>query len=483
MIGSQIPRIRIEPPRSDTDGDGAAQLMQAYSSPLDDWQKLVVDCWLGTDSNSNYTATSCGISVSRQNGKNFCIEARELYGLLVNGERILHTAHQVRTAKRSFRRLCGIFEDAKKHPELAKMVKSIRYAQGEEAIMLHNGGMIEFCARSRQAARGYDGISLVVFDEAQELLDEQVEAIMATLSASTTGTRQVIYAGTPPYPGCIGEVFRRFRQACITADGNGENLHSAWHEWGIAADDLEGIDLADKKLWYEANPALGVRLTLEFTEEEYRTLSPAGFARERLGFWAKPIEAESRETPAIPEEIWDGCMSQELRPEGKTAYGVKFSADGSEVVLAGAVIPATGSARISLLAREPVSMGLTWLANWLAPRYHQASCVVIDGRNGADLLIDKIRSVWVFKDSVIKPGTGDYIAAVSLLMNELNEQNVTWYAEQEELRDSAITATKRKIGTAWGLGGQNSAPIEACALALWGAKTSKRNPQRKMRLG
>lgn len=96
----------------------------------------------------------------------------------------------------------------KKHPEITDIVKNIRYTNGEECIELDNGGTIEFSARSRQAARGFDGISLVVFDEAQELMDDQVEAIMATLSASATGTRQLIYTGTPPYPNCPGEVFR-----------------------------------------------------------------------------------------------------------------------------------------------------------------------------------------------------------------------------------------------------------------------------------
>lgn len=79
--------------------------------------------------------------------------------------------------------------------------------------------MIEFSARSRQAARVFDGISLVVYDEAQELTDDQVEAIMATLSASATGTRQIIYTGTPPYPGCPGEVFQRRRTVCTTDPG------------------------------------------------------------------------------------------------------------------------------------------------------------------------------------------------------------------------------------------------------------------------
>lgn len=482
--GNQEPRIRIEPPRSGTDGKGAAMLMQEYGVNLDEWQQLVLDAWLGTDHKGNYTAISAAISCPRQNGKNVIIEAREFYGLVINGEHILHTAHMLKTARASFRRLENMFTD-RRHPEITKLVKTIRHGLGEEAIELKNGGIIEFVSRSRQTARGYAGVSLVIYDEAQELTDEQIAAIMSTLSASSTGTRQVIYAGTPPYIGCSGEVFRRYRSSCIAEAGQGKEIKGCWHEWSVPAERLQDIDTGLKDLWYYCNPALGKRLTEEFTEEEYKTLSPDGFARERLGWWAKEIE--EKDALAIDPAVWDKCRSNEPRPDGKTAFGVKFTPDGSEVVLAGAVIPDQGKARITLLKVESTGMGITWLANWLNQRYKQASCVVIDGRNGADVLIEKLRptggGAWAWKYSVIKPGARDVITAASMLINDLNEDAVTWYFEQEELRESAITTTKRKIGMGWGFGGSTSAPVEACALALWGCRTSKRNPKKTMLIG
>ena len=484
MKGSQQPRIRIEPARKDTEGKGAAMLMQAYGVQLDEWQQLVLNAWLGTDGKGKYTTISAGLSVPRQNGKNVIIEAREFYGLVINGEMILHTAHQARTTRKAFRRLVSMFTD-KKHPEIVRLVKQIRQGAGEESIELNNGGSIEFTSRSRQAARGYDGISLVIYDEAQELTDDMIEAIMATLSASKTNTRQSIFCGTPPYIGCTGEVFKRFREACILSDGKGQNVSNAWHEWGIAADTIKDIDTSDKQLWYEANPALGYRLTEEFTAEEFKTLSPDGFARERLGVWFKPSEVTAQE-PAINSKAWEACRTDSPKPEGKTAYGVKFTADGAEVVLAGAVLEGskpTAKARIELIAIQPTGRGVTWLADWINERYKTASCVVIDGRNGADLLIDKIKDTWLQKDSIIKPSAQNVITAASLLISDINEGNVTWYSKQEELNDSALTATKRPISGGFGFGGQTSALIEACSLALWGCRNSRRNPQKHMRIG
>lgn len=477
MTGSQEPRIRIEPEGIvETEGTDAALLMSAYAYELDPWQVNTISCWLGKGEDGSYVTTSAGLAVPRQNGKNVCIEAREFYGMLIHGEKILHTAHQVKTSKRSFRRLERLFTD-KRHPEIMDQVKQIRYTNGEERIELINGGVIEYSARSRQSARGFDGISLVIFDEAQELTDDQIEALLPTLSASATGTRQIIYTGTPPYPGCPGDIFRRRRRACISDNAK----HNAWHEWSVEAGNVDEIAIDDRSLWYMANPALGRHQSEDFMEEELKTMSPDGFARECLGWWAPELEHNIE--MAINAEAWKECMSSEAKPQGKTAFGVKFSADGSEVCLCGSVIPAEGKPRISIIERQPTVLGIQWLADWLNERYGDAACVVIDGRNGVDVLIDKISGTWKAKNSIVKARTSDVIASVGMLVDAVNERGITWYAKHTQLNDSAMSATKRKIGSGWGFGGENSVPIEAAALAYWGARTSRRDPNRKMRIG
>lgn len=476
MIGSQEPRLRIEPNRIESDGEDAVMLMEAYGFKPDVFQASVVDCWLGKGEDGEYNVTTAGLSMPRQNGKNGCLEIREFYGLILNAEKILHTAHQVRTAKKSFRRMVRFFTD-KRNPEICNLVKKIRYTNGEESIELNNGGIIEYSARSRQAARGIDGVSLVVIDEAQELTDDQIESIMATLSASETGIRQILYTGTPPYPQCPGTVFRRRRVVCLNEPGE----HDAWHEWSVAAESLDDINVEDKSLWYMTNPALGTRLTEEFTAEEMRTETEDGFARERLGWWQPRIEM--LQEYALDKDKWEACKSKKKKPEGKTAYGIKFSADGSMVALCGAVKPKDGPSRISLIELRSTARGIGWLADWLNERYKIASCVVIDGRNGVDVLVERIADTWKAKGSIIRPRTKEMIAATSTLTNAINEEAVTWYYHQEALNDSAITSIKRPLGGGWGFGGDNSIPIEAASLALWGVTNSKRNPNREMRIG
>ena len=153
------------------------------------------------------------------------------------------------------------------------------------------------------------------------------------------------------------------------------------------------------------------------------------------------------------------------------------------VALCGAVCPGNGEARISLIELRTTDRGIQWLADWLNQRYLKAACVVIDGRNGVDFLIEKITPVWKYKKSIIKPSAKEVIASASQLVQEINEHSVTWYKYQEILEESAVTSVKRSISGGWGFGGDNSTPIEAAALALWGCRTSKRNPNRKMRIG
>jgi hypothetical protein len=386
--------------------------------------------------------------------------------MLLYNEQVIYTAHLQKTATETFEEMAVFFDS----PKLKSYIKDIKTALGREQIILKSGARVKFLARTRNGGRGQHG-DLLIIDEAQELDANQQASFLPAISASLNP--QTIYAGTPPDPESDGTVFREIRKKAL----DGKTKNSAWAEYSVK----EIGDVTEKKRWFETNPALGRRILLSTIEGECEQMDADTFARERLGWWT-PIFVSKVDT-AIDAKVWDACASDEPKPNGKTAYGIKFSADGSEVCLCGAVIPENGIARVSLIDRKPTGYGLQWLADWLNERYKQASCVVIDGRNGVDVLVDKIAGTWKYKNSVIRPKATEVIAAVGLLMNCLDEKTLTWFKAQDDLRNSATTSVKRAFSGGWGFGGEDSAPIEACALALWGAKTSKRDPNRVMRIG
>lgn len=385
--------------------------------------------------------------------------------MLLYKEQVIYTAHLQKTSTETFEEMAAFFDS----PKLRKHVKTIKTALGREQIILVNGARVKFLARTRNGGRGQHG-DLLIFDEAQELDAEAQASFIPAISASLNP--QTIYAGTPPDVAAAGEVFREIRGKALA----GGTKTTAWFEYSV--DEIG--DVADKQRWASTNPALGRRILLSTIAGELEQMPPDTFARERLGYWAPVVR---REDLAIAEDVWDACMSNEQKPEGKTAYGVRFSADGTEVCLCGAVIPKDGPARISMIDRRDIGQGVQWLADWLGQRYGKASCVVVDGRNGVEVLIDKIAPIWKMKGSVIRPNAREVIAAVGMLTDALTEKSVTWYGGQTALRESAIASTKRPISGGWGFGGDNATPIEACALALWGAKTCRRDPARKMRIG
>ena len=465
-MGNQEPSVRIAPNYKKSDGMDAAKVLSIGGLILDPWQSDVLDDWMSTTPSGKWACKTCGGSVPRQNGKTGLVAGRSEAGMIMYNEQVLYTAHLQKTATETFEEMAGFFDT----PKLRNYVKDIKTALGREQIILKSGARVKFLARTRNGGRGQHG-DLLIFDEAQELDSDDQASFIPAISASLNP--QTIYVGTPPDPNITGDVFRRIRDKAISK----ETKATSWFEFSVK--DIGNVQ--DRDRWAATNPALGRRILLSSIEGECEQMDPDTFARERLGWWS-PVVSE-RIDYAISEELWDSCGSDMEKPEGKTAYGVKFSPDGSMAALCGAVIPDNGPARISLIDLKSTSHGIQWIADWLNARYNIGTCVVIDGRNGVDVLIEKIKDTWKSKISIIRPGVKDVIAATSGLVNDLVEKNLTWYKGQEILRESAITSTKRPISGGWGFGGDNSTAIEACSLALYGAKMSKRNPTRKMRIG
>ena len=477
--GAQTPTFHHAEDYIKTEGIFAARLAASYGLAPHEWQRNVLNDWLAVDDTGHLIHNYCVLEVPRQNGKTGVSDPRETWGLVKRGEHILHTAQEFQTAKKAFDRLRKKFGSRKndpyaEFPELNALVDHYTVSAGQMVLDLINGAHIEFRTRGSNSDMGRGGtFDLVVIDEAQAYTEAQDAALAPLNSAAPHGSPQTILMGTPPLiHGDKGRVFYRSIQRFFEKPESGSCISL----WGTN----EVGDTSDKKRWYQFNPSLGYQLLEQALMKDAVTMSEDTFAREHLGY-IQPKQTALEY--AIDTDVWEACKSDAPKPEGKTAYGVKFSADGATVALCGAVIPDAGPARISLIEVRPTGHGISWLAEWLNQRYSKASCVVIDGRNGVDVLVERISDTWRFKGSVIRPSAKDMIAATSTLTNALNEKSVTWYSQQDLLKESAITATKRPVAGGWCFGGENSAPIEAASLALWGATNSKRNPNKRMRIG
>lgn len=488
--GAQAPRAEVlEGEEASTDGPDAAALIADLGMELLPWQRRVLDRWCARDASDAPAYATCGLSVPRQNGKNAVLEAFEVYEAVAAGWHVLHTAHRQRTSKKSFQRLVRWFTSPA-HPELRRMVRAVRYTNGEESITLQRRdpatgqvsewGGIEFSARSRAAARGFDDINLVVFDEAQDLTDDQQNALLYTLAAARTGERVLVYTGTPPDASSPGEVFGRIRARALA----GLSRSTCWEEWGVEEPPRPGASFEDVlEGVYAANPSMGYLLSEDYTRTEFGDSALDGFARERMGWW----EPEAGSEAAIPRELWDESSVPAIGGgySARYALAVKFSPDGARYALAGCKADGKGAHAFELVELGSTARGVRGLARALWERRGRACCVVVDGQSGAPALCDALADLGCPRGYVVRPSAADVAAAAGLLLDGLREGSAKHTAEgQEALDDSALTSARRPIGSrgSWGFGSaenHDSAPIEAASLALWGAKSSKRDPKRR----
>ncbi len=462
-----------------TEGVFAVAMADTYGLHPHPWQKNVLNDWLALDDHGKLLNSLCVLPVPRQNGKTGVCDPRETWGLVKRGEAILHTAQEYQTAKKAFDRLRIKFGERKndplaKFPELNKLVERYTTSANQMVLDLKNGGHIEFRTRGSGSDMGRGGtFDLVVVDEAQSYTDAQDAALSPLNSAAPTGSPQTILMGTVPDPTAAykGEKFASIRDSLHTSPYEGACIH----EWSAK----EIGDVFDKSRWYETNPSLGFQLLESALMKDARMMSADAFAREHLGWWPEIATASA----VIKASDWQACKVDNPRKDGILVYAVKFSPDGSIGALAACYKPDDGIPFVYVVDVKSLSNGIGWFVDSLAPRADKAAQIIIDGQSNAQNLNERLLANGVSSRVIIRPRTGDVIAACSSLVNAVKERKVTHYG-QPALDDSATKTKRRRIGNNGGFGFEstdevNAELIEACALAYWGAMTTKRDPRRK----
>jgi phage terminase large subunit-like protein len=298
LPGDQEPRLCSLPPfDSGVSGRNAIALAEVAGLDLDPWQRLVLDAGLRRRG-GKWAAFEVGLIVARQNGKGTVLEALELAALFLfpDVRLILHSAHEFKTAAEAFLRIRALIED---HPDFDRQVSRIRTAAGAEAVELKDGKRLRFVARSSGSGRGFTS-DLVILDEAYKLGDQEMAALLPTLSARPDP--QVWYASTAGDQGSVQ--LGRVRARGVA--GNDPSL--AFLEW--SADDHD--DPAALETWARANPGLGIRIAPDYVEREMAALGPDAFARERLSIGDWPV-GDAGQWEVVGRDTWTACAAPGVR--------------------------------------------------------------------------------------------------------------------------------------------------------------------------
>lgn len=542
LTGTQQPRFWTAPPRHRDKDPGcpacsnddypcgcgdyqSAELLEwapNFGYDLDEWQEWWLAEATGTRPDGKWAAFENYLVVSRQNGKNQCLEVRELGGLFVFGEKmIIHTAHEFKAAAEHFRRVRDVVTG---YDELRKRVKSVTTSHGDEAIELRpaptlvfgSGGKmvrksvtarLRFLARSRGSGRSFTA-DCVVYDEAMILSDEQVGASMPTMSA--VANPQMIYTASAGYKDSVqlGSVRRRVIRRDPTLMGAEWSISP--HTDGCPRDEISGRstngyvvcalhdDRDDPRSWARSNPALGTRISFRHVAQEMASMSTVTFDRERLGVGDWPAEDEA--WSVISKEHWEACSMPD--PGGATrpvVFAVDVDPDmlsasiaaawyRPEPILAEGHVPGTENLREVRNERAVIEIpqgchrdGVAWVIPRLTElqRKWRPAGVAIPRNGPAAGLIDDAEKAGI---EVMKMSSADEAAAFSLIVTAARSKAVAHLGQEHApgMWHAVARAETRDVGDgghAWSRRDSESdiTPITAGTDALWGLNRKRRN--------
>lgn len=371
--GSRTPRVCSFPPAATSAGHEAIELARSAGLYLDPWQQDVLIASLGEGASGLWAAPDVGLVVPRQNGKGTILEARELAGLFLFGESILHTSHEFKTSMDHYRRLERLVRNT---PDLHRKVEAYPKAPGTEGIVMRDGRALRFMARTKGSGRGFPA-DVVIIDEAFAATDEQLAALMPTMQSKPNP--QTWYTSSPPLDGISGEPLFAMR---ARGEAGADDL--AWFDWGAEL----GVDADDREQWWATNPAMGYRLTEKGMSLMRAKLSAVDFSRECLGVW--PRTAAER-WAVISEADWLARLDETSNARDPLVFSIDVTPERSHATIAAAGYRVDGDVHGEVVDH---GQGTSWLAARaveLNQRWKPAAWV-IDPGGAAGFLIPSLEA-------------------------------------------------------------------------------------------
>lgn len=480
IIGNQIPTQSVVIPYDTTYGDKAIELYNQTGRTAQEWQELMLYDILAyeaqPDESELWVHTKFGYSVPRRNGKNEILSMRELYGIVIRGESILHTAHRTTTSHAASVRLVTLL-DGLGYTEVQRVNKKEVYDKaytyskqfGLERVKILGdfGGQCDFRTRSGKGGLG-EGFDLLIIDEAQEYTDDQESALKYVVTDSKNP--QTLLCGTPPTAVSTGTVFPRLRDSILF----GETENNGWAEWSVD----EMTEPRNKEAWYKTNPSLGTIFTERSVNDEIGS-DIVDFNIQRLGLWLK-----YNQKSAISENDWKELATDKV-PKRATdkIIGIKYGNDGTNVAMSIAFKDADGVVFVECINCRPIRAGNGWIIDFLTA-CKDVGAVIIDGANGQALLSEDMKSAGLKKP--ILPTVKEIIIANAGFEQAIYNAGICHRA-QPSVVQIATNCEKRTIGTNGGFGYKSLKPdvevaiLDSIILAHWGASELKEHKTQKVR--
>src|SRR5438445_2592631 len=459
-IGSQRPRLQHVPASVDTTGHEVISNSARAGLKLDPWQRHVIETTHGIGRDGLLSASEVCLICPRQNGKGSILESVELGWLFLSEEElILHSAHEFRTAVDAYKRIKTRIEN---HPEFDAKVKRYNNSHGQEGIDLLDGRSLKFIARTQGSGRGFPARK-VVLDEAYDLQDQELSAILPTLAAAADA--QVWYTSSA--------VNQRIHKnglplARVRRRGIAGGADLCFMEWS-APDDA---DIDDPENLYIANPGLGLRVAERSLLRDRRALSRKSYGVEHLGIGDWPDEDEAKATISLV--TWDELTQPDSRITGHRVFALDVAPGGSHASISVAGRNQNGNSPVEIVATHARTR---WAVEALARLQRNWAPIgtVIDMRSPAGGLAQDLEDAGV---KLIQIKTGEVAAGFAGFVHKVMSAKTIRHLGQDTLREAIAGAKTRPVGDAETWDRKNAdvdiTGLVAATNALWAFTTQRR---------
>jgi len=451
-FGNQQPTYKWSPDYESTSGPEAYEFARSVGLTLDPWQRWVLnDALAELPGSSRWANNEVGVIVGRQNGKGSIIEARELAGLFVFGEKfIMHSAHEFKTAGDAFRRMTTIVEMC---PDLDRRVVAVARSKGQEGITFKVDGRrvrLNYFARSSGSGRGFTGTDCVILDEAMILDDGPIAAMLPTMAAAPNW--QVFYTAS------AGD--RRLRTESrvlgrIRRRGYRQEPGLVFYEWAAhlthQPDCPDGCTLDDPKsvaTLAKTNPTMNIErldgshgIRQDFLEQMRRSMAEWDFNREFLGVGDYPSDDGWN---LFSEEQWSGLFDPFAIDAGAPrpfTVGIESTWDRSSTAISIASVRPDGKWHWELIH---VAAGTSWVLDFCrALRAKKPVAFTIDPKGPSATLIDDLENARL---KVHKVTLAQYASACARMLSIITETGEAIHLGQDTLKSAAERIEKRDLG-------------------------------------
>lgn len=437
---NQYPLLYHYPESPISTGRRFIALAELCGLHLDPWEKWVLEVAHRVTPDTDprlrrLIAKQVAVIVSRQNGKGEILVALGLGWLFITQEElVIHSAHQFKTCADSYKRLKHAIK--KGPPELMGMVKKFSDSHGHEGVVMQDDREYKFIARAGGSGRGFPA-KKVVFDEAYDLSETEIEDIMPTLGAAPDGQAWFMSSAVNKEKHPNGRTLSKIRHRGVNHI-NADQL--AFFEWSLP-EGVSKLDYHDPFWWKLCNPGWDYRPDmLGALKSDFDLMSLDSFGQEHLavGDYFPPDE----ENKVISQDEWNALLDPDSKIVGKRVFSLAVAPFGKCAAVGVAGFNGAGLLHVEVIK---YGRGTRWVVDYLTTRCAnwKPLAVVYNPRNASASLEDEL----VRAKIPLEPLKGVQVSqAFSMFYNKCVEAKTIRHPDQQSINEALLGAESRDFG-------------------------------------